>query len=143
MKIDLIRDTYTDKSTTGKIFVDGVFTCYSLEDQDRRLEQNPGAKIKGETAIPLGQYRVIRNMSARFKKMLPLLLDVQGFEGVRIHSGNSPADTEGCILPGITRARDWVGDSRSAFMVLDKKISDALSRGEEVTMTVKRSLVSR
>jgi len=97
MKIEVKRIHRTEKSTIGEMYVDGVFQCYTLEDKEREV------KIKSETAIPKGTYDVIINMSNRFKKEMPLLLKVPNFEGVRIHSGNTNHDTEGCILVGKTR----------------------------------------
>jgi len=87
-----------------------------LEDTERKV------KIKGETAIPKGTYKVIINESNRFKRLLPLLIDVPDFEGVRIHSGNSNHDTEGCILVGQTRNKNYIGQSRKAFDKLFKKM---------------------
>lgn len=138
MEIKLTRHSFTNTSTISDIQVDGEWCCFCLEDIDRRLETHPDAKIKGQTAIPLGRYRIIRTMSPRFKKVLPLLLDVPGFSGVRIHSGNSPKNTDGCILPGMTRSTDWVGDSRKAFALLDGKIRSALSAGDSVYITIER-----
>jgi len=82
---------------------------FSLEDVVRDV------KIKGETAIPYGTYEVITNYSMRFKKVMPLLLNVPGFDGIRIHSGNTKADTEGCILLGYDKLPDRIGNSRAAF----------------------------
>lgn len=97
------------------------FECYCLEDTDRglesdmRIEQILAMKIYGKTAIPKGKYEVVISYSERFKKMLPLLLNVPGFEGIRIHPGNTESDTEGCLLPGLDRSFDSVLESRKAF----------------------------
>jgi hypothetical protein len=80
--------------TIGKMYIDGIDTCYTLEDVVRE------EKIYGETAIPTGTYKVIINFSNRFQQLMPLLLDVPEFEGVRIHPGNTDKDTHGCILVG-------------------------------------------
>lgn len=85
------------------------FTCYTLEDAERE------EKIPGKTAIPVGRYEVVVSYSNRFKKMLPLLLDVPNFEGVRIHSGNSEADSSGCPLIGLQRSFDTITHSRAAM----------------------------
>lgn len=116
MKLKLKRITKTNNSTIGELYIDGVFQCYTLEDKERDV------KIKNETAIPKGTYKVIINRSNRFKIDLPLLLNVPNFEGVRIHSGNSNHDTEGCILVGQTRATDFIGNSRKAFKNLFDKM---------------------
>lgn len=126
MKITVKRLHRTDKSTIGELFIDGKFECYTLEDVERKV------KIKSETAIPKGEYKVIINQSNRFKRLLPLLLNVPNFEGVRIHSGNSNHDTEGCILVGTTRSLDYIGNSRLAFGKLFKKMQLA----EELTLTI-------
>jgi hypothetical protein len=130
MKLQLIRKTFTEKSTIGLLSVDGVFECYTLEDKVRDV------KIAGVTAIPYGVYKVILNYSNRFKKILPLLLEVENFEGVRIHSGNTDADTEGCILVGKTRGEDSIGNSKIALNDLVQKITLAIERKEEVEIEI-------
>jgi hypothetical protein len=114
------------------MYLDGVFECFTLEDGIRTN------KVYGETAIPAGSYSVIVNYSPRFKVSLPLVQDVPNFEGVRIHPGNTPANTLGCILVG----RNWtpgaeeITASRLAFEPLKRKIVDAIARGEEVRLRV-------
>jgi hypothetical protein len=119
MKILLKRLHRTDVSTIGELYVDGVFECYTLEDIEREV------KIKSETAIPKGKYKVMITMSNRFKRQMPLLLNVPNFEGVRIHAGNTNHDTEGCILVGQTRSNDFIGKSRKAYDKLFKKMQNA------------------
>jgi len=126
MVITVKRLYKTDNSVIGEMLIDGVFECFTLEDAERP------AKIKGETAIPKGTYRVIINESNRFKRQLPLLLNVPGFEGVRIHSGNSNHDTEGCILVGQTRNKNYIGQSRKAFDKLFKKMQVV----KDITLTI-------
>lgn len=109
----LRRRWYTDRSTIGALSF-GDFACFTLEDRVRA----PGVKIQDRTAIPAGRYRVVVNFSQRFQRRMPLLLDVPMFSGIRIHSGNTAADTRGCILVGEWRAPDWVGESRHAFLRL-------------------------
>lgn len=116
MKLLLKRITKTNNSTIGELYINGVFQCYTLEDKEREV------KIKNETAIPKGTYKVIINRSNRFKIDLPLLLNVPNFEGVRIHTGNSNHDTECCILVGQTRSTDFIGNSRKAFKNLFDKM---------------------
>ena len=124
MKIEVRRRKSTDASTLSEWFVDGVFECYGIEDVVRPA----GVKIHGKTAIPPGEYQVIVTMSNRFKTPLPLLVSVPGFEGVRIHPGNTAADTEGCLLPGTGAGRDVVTNSRVAFDKLFRKIQAAKGR---------------
>lgn len=125
MKLVLKRFEFAKTYTIGKLYVNGTFYCYTLEDTVRPK----GEKINGQTAIPTGTYSVIINVSNRFKRRLPLLLDVPGFTGVRIHTGNSSADTHGCILLGSTwTGKDFIQGSRAAFdpllarMELEKEI---------------------
>ena len=118
MKLYLKRIHKTEHSTIGELYIDGKFQCYTLEDVEREV------KIKNETEIPKGTYKIVITYSNRFKKQLPLLLNVPNFEGIRIHSGNTNHDTEGCILIGQTRSNDFIGSSRNAFNELFKKIKN-------------------
>lgn len=126
MLITIKRLYKTEDSTIGELLIDGIWECFTLEDTERKI------KIKGETAIPKGTYKVIINESNRFKRLLPLLIDVPNFEGVRIHSGNSNHDTEGCILVGKTRNKNYIGQSRKAFEKLFKKMQTA----KDITLTI-------
>lgn len=130
MKLLLVRDTFTDTSTTGKLYVDGKFECYSLEDVVR--EQ----KVFGETAIPYGTYSVILDLSYKFKKILPHILDVPNFDGVRIHPGNTVNNTRGCVLVGMTRKEDWIGQSQIAFKFLMEKLEEAYDRKESIILEI-------
>ena len=131
MILTLARRWLTEQSTIGELSVDGQYECMLLEDPVRR-----GPKVAGATAIPVGRYRVIITESSRFKRRLPLLVDVPGFEGVRIHLGNSAKDTDGCLLPGRTHGPDWVGESRLAFDALFAKLEAAVARGEDIFIEV-------
>jgi len=95
-------------------------------------------KINGITAIPRGTYDVIITMSNRFKRLLPLLLNVPNYEGIRIHPGNTSEDTKGCLLPGLSlgtvNEKRAVTNSRQAFEMLFKKIQTSLNKGEKVTI---------
>jgi len=126
MQITIKRLHKTDTSTIGELLIDGVFECFTLEDIERPV------KIKAETAIPKGTYKVIINQSNRFKRLMPLLLNVPNFEGVRIHSGNTNHDTEGCILVGQTRNKNYIGQSRKAYAKLFKKMQAA----KDITLTI-------
>lgn len=126
MKIAIKRLHKTENSTIGELTIDGKFECYTLEDKERDV------KIKGETAIPTGTYKVIINESNRFKRLLPLLINVPNFEGVRIHSGNSNHDTEGCILVGMNRSVDYITKSRKAFDSLFAK----MQKSKDITITI-------
>ena len=131
MKITVFRDRLTSNATTGKLLIDGVFECYTLEDYVRQEE---APKIFGKTAIPYGEYDVVITHSPHFGYDLPLLCSVPNFEGVRIHSGNTATDTEGCLLVGVERGYEAVYQSRAAFKALFSKIKDALDKGDDVTI---------
>jgi len=137
MKLRLKRPSTSDASATiGELFVDGQFICYTLEDKDRLLESG-GLKVKGDTAIPRGKYDVVITHSNRFDRLMPLLLDVPQFEGVRIHAGNTTSDTEGCILVGsYKRGNDFIGSSRPAYNALFEMLESAVEQGEKITLEV-------
>jgi hypothetical protein len=122
MELRLVRNQYSPASTLGELHVDGRFECFTLEDRVR------SAKVPGATAIPPGRYEVSVTWSNRFKRPLPLLMNVPNYDGVRIHTGNKAEDTEGCILVGRKRLADFVGESKVAFEPLFQKIEDALRR---------------
>ena len=121
MKIEVKRYDFKDNYTVGRLYIDGVYFCYTLEDVVRQ-----GAKVDGQTAIPTGTYNVIINHSNRFNRDLPLLENVPNFTGVRIHSGNTDKDTDGCILLGQTYAgQDFIGNSKAAFDIFFDKLKAA------------------
>jgi hypothetical protein len=118
--------------------VDGRTECFTLEDVRREVNDRPVSewKVPGKTAIPEGTYNVVVTPSVRFKRDLPLLENVPGFSGIRIHPGNTAADTEGCILVGAAKGPDMVTHSREAFDRLYKRIRESLDCGEKVTIEV-------
>ncbi len=151
MEIEVRRESYLPDRTIGRLFVNGEFNCYTLEDTDRGLLQSDpkslSNKVKGKTAIPKGRYRVVLAYSPRFSNRpyykeltgshgLPLLLDVPGFDRILIHTGNTPGDTEGCILVGKNIDKNNLSNSQAAYTPLYKKISDALLTGEGVNITI-------
>ena len=147
MRLVLTRQVLATGYTLGEIHVyggaafgvaDGAGAIYTCEDTDRRLEES-GTKIRGSTAIPTGLYRVAVTQSKRFGRRLPILASVPGFEGIRIHAGNTSADTEGCILVG--QERTATGVARSARMAewLTALIERALQAGDSVTLEVIRA----
>ena len=105
MHLVLLRDVFNKDWTQGQLFINDQFFCYTLEDTDRFLEAG-GVKTAKKTAIPRGVYKVVVNMSPRFKTELPLLQNVPNFTGIRIHAGNTHEDTDGCILVGMGRSED-------------------------------------
>ena len=129
MNLKLQRSTFTGRSTIGELSVDGVFECFTLEDMVRPV------KVPGMTAISEGVYVVSVSFSDRFKRLLPEVHNVPNFTGVRIHPGNTDADTEGCILVGQTKAADFIGNSRAAFDKLFPKIQ-AAAQQEKIFLEV-------
>jgi hypothetical protein len=125
VELNLSRKEFTERSTIGELTIAGQFECFTLEDVVRF-----GPKVYGETAIPRGRYEVVINWSDRFQRLMPLLLNVPCFDGIRIHSGNTAADTEGCILVGRTKGKDEIRESRLAFGDLYAKLAAALSIGK-------------
>ena len=143
MKIVQKRYLLGDDFTLSKLYIDGIWVAgcpYILEDKVREIIGKPVNKwkVKSETAIPIGTYHVEKTFSQRFGKMMYQLLDVPGFEGIRIHAGNTSHDTEGCLICG--RERDEkngeVSGSRVARDTLYAKMDSAIARGEKITWTV-------
>lgn len=147
----LIRIAKMNNYTIGRLYVkletpvskcvdgemvneDKRYLCDTLEPKRRNLKKEK--KVPGRTAIPEGRYRILITKSYRFQRWLPLLLDVPGFSGIRIHAGNTPGDTAGCILPGYNRKKGMVVNSRSALQKVMFEITAAIDRGEEVWITV-------
>lgn len=124
--LKLERRWFSETATVGELYVDGQFFCYTLEDRLRE----PGAKVPGETCIPIGCYEIVLSYSGRFQKLLPLLVNVPNFQGIRIHAGNRPENTEGCILVGKGMDRDIITDSRAAFSVLFDRLKSCVEKGE-------------
>lgn len=138
MRLNLSRKILTDNSTIGELSIDGVFECYTLEDKVRQVAGQPvkNWKIQNFTAIPRGTYPIQITYSVRFGREMPLLLNVECFEGVRIHNGNTDKDTEGCILVGKIKSKDFIGNSKDAFTQLYLKIKTAIASGDSVSITI-------
>ena len=127
------------KYTIGKLYVDGVYICDTLEE-----------KVIGETAIPVGTYKIdMSTVSPRFVKYayyaklcggkLPRLVDVPGFEGILIHTGNTAANSSGCLLTGYNKVKGQVLESKKAFEKLYAILDEANKRGEEIYITITRT----
>lgn len=152
MNITIKRIFKGDKYAIGKLYVNGIYECDTLEDTDRGLTQDmplsniQSKKLYGETAIPTGTYKIDMNtVSPKFKDRswakfcggkLPRLIDVPGYSGVLIHVGNKPADTLGCILVGDNKIKGQVINSTSTFQELYSLMLKAKVAGEEITVTI-------
>lgn len=118
MKLVLRRVAFRSTYTIGRLYINDIKFCDTIEDTVRK----DGKKVPGLTAIPAGTYEVKLSWSPRFKKTLPLLLDVPGFSGVRIHSGNTEKDSEGCIIVGNNDKVGWVSNSRATMNRLIERL---------------------
>ena len=126
------RKTYT----IGRLEIDGTYVCDTLEPEWRNLKRKH--KVKGRTAIPEGRYPVVITWSPKFGQWLPLLLHVPLFEGIRIHAGNLPTDTEGCILVGEYNEESRQLECSTLYVRLLKQlIVEAKDKGEGVWITVR------
>jgi hypothetical protein len=128
MEITVRRDIATQHSVTSEISVDGKRECYGLEPPYADEHTKP-------RCIPAGRYRVTLRFSNRFNKIMPHVENVPGFDGVEIHPGNYPKDTEACLLPGLTRADDYVGSSHFVFDVLVQAMQQAELRHDPIWIT--------
>ncbi len=138
MELTLNRIFLGSSATIGELLINDKHLCDTLEDRVRP----EGEKVYGKTAIPEGTYEVKLTHSPRFKKILPEILNVPNFSGIRIHTGNSSKDTEGCIIVGTWdgEKEDWVGSSKIAFDKLMSLLEEATNNKEKVTITVKSLL---
>lgn len=138
MQLKLNRIFKTNTFTIGELYINEKYVTDTLEDRVRP----EGEKVYGKTAIPEGKYEVELTHSPRFKKILPEILNVPNFSGIRIHTGNSSKDTEGCIIVGTWdgEKEDWVGSSKIAFDKLMSLLEEATNNKEKITITVKSLL---
>jgi len=139
MNLLLQRKPSLENATIGELYDGETFLCFTLEDVVREITAHPVSqwKVAGKTAIPAGSYKVIITQSVRFKRELPLLVNVPGFTGVRIHPGNTSEDTEGCILVGTQVMGESIVESRKAFQDLFERLKDAFGSWQNVHITIK------
>ena len=135
----LVRRPTVKDTTIGDVTLNDSPVCCTCEDTIREV---PGVPVHvwkqpGRTAIPQGIYRIVVTQSARFHRALPLLLDVPGFTGVRIHAGNTNADTDGCILAGMSQSGGVLFRSRDAVAAWQARIETALLAGQVVLLDVR------
>ena len=133
MHIRVMREPSINDTTLGSLFIDDHWQCHTLEDVIRPA----GEKVRNKTAIPPGRYKLILSMSNRFKKIMPEVLNVPLFTGIRIHSGNTAKDTAGCLLVGQTRSVETrsIGRSRVAYKALMLKLTAAVKASETIYIT--------
>ena len=142
MEIHIERRWKKPAYTIGVMSIDGKRFCETLEDTDRGLKKSMSTgeiaeiKVKGQTAIPSGRYQVLLTYSPKFRKDMPLIDGVPGYSGVRIHPGNTAADTEGCVLVGENKAVGKVLNSRHWFGILYEKIKSEINQGKKVWITI-------
>jgi len=132
MELKLKRTEYEKTYTAGELRVNGVYFCDTLEDQVRPH----GEKVYGETAIPAGKYKIIINKSPKYGREMPLLCDVPGFTGIRIHSGNTADDSHGCVLVGIKTTAGRIGQSRDTYAKLFEVMQKAVENKEEIWIEI-------
>ena len=130
MHLRVIREPSTAAATLGILLIDGVFACWTLEDVVRPV------KIPGEAAIPAGRYDVRLSLSQRFQKVLPELLAVPGYSGIRVHAGNGAGDTQGCVLVGRKRTTNGVLESKLALMEVMEHLRRATTAGDPITISI-------
>lgn len=143
MRLTLKRIANRKDYCIGKLYINGKYFCDTLEDVDRGLDDSMSEdeikqiKIKGETAIPTGIYTVLLTYSPKYKKVMPLINNVKGYSGIRIHSGNNSKDTEGCLLVGKNTVVGRLTDSRNTFNALFKRL---LQKGSnKITIEIYRT----
>lgn len=138
IKLRIKRIAKQPNYTIGKLYIDDKYYCDTLEDTDRglkqsdSLEQIKAKKVYGKTAIPTGEYYVNLTYSPKFKRILPVIYDVKGYEGIRIHSGNTPADTLGCVLVGYNKVKGKVINSKDTL----NQLIDILKDDDKIILTI-------
>ena len=135
MKIEVNRIFKASNYTIGELSVNNNYVCDTLEDKVRV----DGEKVYAETAIPTGTYTLVLAYSNRFKKVMPEILNVPNFSGIRIHCGNSSKDTEGCLLVGKWdgKTENWISDSKNSYNKLYPLLEEAFNKKENITITIK------
>ena len=142
MDLKLNRIFFHKNYTIGKLYVNGQYFCDTLEDTNRDFNRDGDlldegeAKVYAETAIPFGAYKVEVTMSPRFKRYLPLLLDVPHFTGIRIHAGNSAGDSSGCILVGLNKVKGGLVRSREYEDKLVNLLLESQKKGEKIFIEI-------
>lgn len=142
MEIRVKRIARKDGYTIGRMSLNNEYFCDTLEDTDRGLkstmseEEILSKKRKGITAIPTGEYDVILTFSPKFKRVLPLFLNVPGYQYIRVHHGNLPSSTDGCLLVGENKIKGQIVNSRATLEKLMSVLLECEKRKEKVTITI-------
>lgn len=142
MRILLKRVYLGPEYTVGHLYIDGQRICETIEDKvrdhnkDGDLDDSGEGKIYGETAIPYGKYIMDLTMSPKFKRLLPIVLGVKHFTGIRIHRGRIAKHSAGCILPGENKAKGQVLNSVKYEMLIISKMLSAIREGEDITLEI-------
>lgn len=141
MELLLERKYLKEKYTIGDLSIDGVFFSNVLEDTVRDINKNGTFdcgefKIKNETAIPYGEYEIKVTYSPKFKRELPILLNVPAFEGIRIHRGNDRNHTSGCLLVGENKKKGMVINSTKYEIELTKLLKAEQNKGKKITIKI-------
>jgi len=142
MEIRVKRIARKDGYTIGKMYINGAYFCDTLEDTDRGLKDTMQVneiltkKRKGVTAIPTGKYDVVLTFSPKFKRVLPLLLNVPGYQYIRVHHGNLPSSTDGCLLVGENKIKGQIINSRATLEKLMSVLLECEKKKEKVTILI-------
>lgn len=138
MILTLKRKYFKEEYTIGDLYINGKWFCNTIEDKDRGLNSTmelktiQREKVYGKTAIPSGRYKVSITYSPKYKKNMPLIENVKGFEGIRIHSGNTEKDSLGCIIVGENKKKGMVINSRVTY----NKLMDILKNEKEIYIII-------
>lgn len=142
MEIKVNRIARKGGYTIGRLFINNEYFCDTLEDTDRGLKDTMqvneilAKKVKGQTAIPTGKYDVILTFSPKFKRVLPLLLNVPGYQYIRVHHGNLPSSTDGCLLVGENKVKGQIINSRATLEKLMSVLLECEKKKEKVTILI-------
>lgn len=152
MKLLLERFEFTEKSTIGHLYKEVPhpsgntgyeWLCYILEDKCRQEFGQPftaETKVYGQTAIPYGEYQIIINMSPKYGKLMPRLLNVPFYDGILIHPGNKAEDTYGCLICGLSKGVDIVTNSRKAFDTVVFPLLEKTLKTEKVLIEITKAM---
>lgn len=143
IELELHRIYFSPTYTIGKLFVNGSLFCDTIEDKNRDINKDGDlndlneAKVMHKTAIPYGRYEVIVNMSGRFKRMLPRLLNVPHFDGILIHNGKDETSSSGCIILGENKEKGKVLNSTFYMNKLTDYLLTEQKKGNKIFINIK------